>query len=723
MSELTETALRVLKKRYFRVGEGWDELCARVAGVVAAPDNGEYEGLFFKIINDLDFLPNSPCLMNAGTELGQLAACFVLPVEDSLEGIFEAVKNGALIHQTGGGTGYSFSRLRPEGAAVGSTNGVASGPVSFAKVFDTATEVIKQGGKRRGANMGVLRVDHPDVLKFVRAKEVEGDLANFNLSIALTDDFMEAVMGEGCFLPRNEAEGYLDGRVMSNKDARKLFSEIVHHTWSNGEPGILFIDAANRANPTPHLGGYEATNPCGELWLLPYESCNLGSINLERFVVGDQVDYKRLRSVVRVAVRFLDNVIDANKYPLPQIEEATKLTRKIGLGIMGLHGMLIQLGLPYASEEGRKKAAEVMRFVQAWAEETSEALVGQKGRCSGLNPLGLPDRRNASLTSIQPTGSVSMIADCSSGCEPYYSLVTRKTVLGGEDFYLVNKHFEAIARREGFYYDGLVMAVEEAGTVTGFDDIPEKWQEVFRCAADISAEDHIRMQAALQNNGVDSSISKTVNLPNSATEADVREAIILAHKLGCKGLTLYRDGSRKEQVLRSAKKEKGGSIEAASFSAKMQDQLPSTVSTKGPTKVSLPEVLDAKRYRLKDTKGNTIYLIVCFEGDKPMEVFAKFPFNDGEDLQEKSTMWTTVCRLVSTALRHQVPMAEIIKQLERSSGRMKDLPGQLSKLLKTFMAHTEMGYSAPCPESECSGELRFEEGCEKCPECGYSKCG
>lgn len=697
MPKLTETALTVLEKRYFRKDEGWPDICRRVAHAVArAEGNGaelRWIEKFYDAIYNLDFLPNSPCLMNAGTELNQLSACFVLPVEDSMEGIFEAVRNGALVHKTGGGTGYSFSRLRAKGSSVGSTNGVASGPVSFARVFDAATETIKQGGKRRGANMGVLRVDHPDIMEFIEAKKHEGDFENFNFSVALTDVFMSRLLS---------ALSPEDG------ETQKLFDSIVRHTWRNGEPGVLFIDTANKANPTPELGEFEATNPCGEQWLLPYESCNLGSINLEHFVKDGVVDWDRLREVTKIAVRFLDNVIDVSNYPIPEIEEAAKKTRKIGLGIMGLHGMLIQLGLPYASEEGREKAAQVMAHIHEYADKESERLEYEKGAFLSVMKGNVGARRNAALTSIQPTGSVSMIADCSSGCEPYFSIVTKKTVLDGEECLLANKHFEAVARREGFWSSSLMAEVEKHGSVVGRYQVPEKWQEVFRCAMDISPRDHILMQAALQENGVDSSISKTVNMPNNATEDDVREAIILAWQNGCKGVTIYRDGSRERQVLEVKGRDSEGLQEV-------------TVSKNGPVKVGLPDTLDAKRYRLKDVKGNTIYLIVCFEGDKPMEVFAKFPFENQADLREKSTMWTTVCRLVSIALRYHVPMQEIIKQLDKSSGHMNDLPGQLSKLLKSFMSGTEQGYTTPCPE--CSGVLVFEEGCGKCYECGYSKCG
>ncbi len=715
--QLTETAETVLKRRYYlkdsegQFLENWESLCRRVAQAVAKvdegmPDAGDLAERFFTMIHSLDFLPNSPCLMNAGTDLGQLSACFVLPVEDSMDGIFTSIRHGALVHKTGGGTGYSFSRLRPKNSAVQSTQGVASGPLSFAAVFDAATETIKQGGKRRGANMGVLRVDHPDILAFINAKEDQHRFNNFNFSVAITDAFMEAVGANADYDLINPATR----QVVDTLPARQVFDTIVEHAWRNGEPGVLFIDAANRDNATPQLGDFEATNPCGEQWLLPYESCNLGSINLGRYVLKGKVDSKRLAATVRLAVRFLDNVIDCNRFPIPEIAEMTQKTRKIGLGIMGLHDMLIQLRLPYASREGRAAAAEVMAFIRKEAEQASMELAELKGAFPAYDSEhnSYPARRNAALTSIQPTGTVSMIADCASGCEPYFSIVMIKQVMDGDRLLMVNKLFESVAREEGFYSPQLMEKVAESGTVIGHADIPESWQEIFRTAQDISPEAHIRMQGALQKSGVDSSISKTINLPGSATEEDVRQAYLLGFELGCKGLTVYRDGSRDNQVL--------------NLGASATDKT-ALVSTSGLVreKALLPDVLSAKRYRLKDVNQETIYLIVCFdEEENPMEVFAKFPFDNRVDLKDKSTMWTTTCRLVSLALRYQIPMGEIIKQLDRSSGHRLDLPAQLSRLLKSFMADTHHGFASACPE--CRGQLVFEEGCETCRDCGYSKC-
>ncbi|MBT8361222.1 MAG: adenosylcobalamin-dependent ribonucleoside-diphosphate reductase, partial [Deltaproteobacteria bacterium] len=490
---LTDTAETVLKRRYYlKDAEGnpietWETLCRRVADAVAKgnekPKNyDELRDRFFDMIYHMDFLPNSPCLMNAGTDLGQLSACFVLPVEDSMDGIFSAIRNGALVHKTGGGTGYSFSRLRSKNASVRSTQGVASGPLSFAAVFDAATETIKQGGKRRGANMGVLRVDHPDVMDFIAAKQEQDKFNNFNFSVALTNAFMSALEQGGEYDLIEPSTGI----VRDSLKAQDVFDQIVELAWLNGEPGVLFIDAANKGNPTPHLGAFEATNPCGEQWLLPYESCNLGSINLANFVKKGALDYERLEKTVHSSTIFLDNVIDCNRFPIPEIKEMTLKTRKIGLGIMGMHDMLIQLGIPYASEQGRQISSDVMLFIREAAEAESIKIAEEKGAFPTFETsvCDYVPRRNAALTSIQPTGTVSMIADCASGCEPYFSIVMIKHVMDGDRLILVNKYFEQIAKSEGFYSEELMSKVADSGTVIGHGEIPEKWQEVFRTAQD-----------------------------------------------------------------------------------------------------------------------------------------------------------------------------------------------------------------------------------------------
>jgi ribonucleoside-diphosphate reductase alpha chain len=703
---VTETAQKVLEARYYLSGETrWDELCARVS--VAISGSESQASAFFKIMDSMDFLPNSPTLMNAGTDMSQLSACFVLPIEDDLGAIFDTVKHAALVNKTGGGTGFSFSRLRSKNSPVGSTNGVASGALSFASVIDKATDVIKQGGRRRGANMGVLRVDHPDILDFINAKEEEGVLSNFNLSVAITDDFMRAVKMNAMYPLIDPATGG-HGEELSASEVWNLIIEKAH---ANGEPGILFIDTANNFNPTPWLGDFEATNPCGEQWLLPYESCNLGSINLGNFVetltkidgkeVYPKIDWDRLEYVAGVATDFLDRVIECNQYPIPEITEASIKTRKIGLGIMGLHDMLIQLGIPYDSDRGREIASQVMAFIRKAADCESLVLAEKYGSAPCFVNQS-PARRNAALTSIQPTGTVSMIADCSSGCEPYFSIVSKKHVMDGEVVTLVNKHFENIARREGWWSDDLIDSVAEHGTKI----LPERWRDVFATAMEIEPEGHLAMQAALQP-FIDASISKTINMPNEATVEEVGRMYVKAWEMGCKGLTVYRDGSRDEQVLYTK----------AASELKLKGE--TVVSESG--KAELPDTLNAKRFRVEGEDGQKIYIIICFDDDeKPAEVFAKFPFDNRTDQASKSTLWTTVCRLISLALRYGVPPYEVVKQLDKSAGSMRDLPSQVSKILKIFLSETKAGYKPVCPE--CQGVMIFEEGCSKCQSCGWSKC-
>jgi len=563
--KLSVNSIKVLERRYLQKDMGGKvietprELFERVAKNIAAADSlyGEdpekTEEEFLELLSRLEFLPNSPTLMNAGTPLQQLSACFVLPVDDSLESIFDAVKHAALIHQSGGGTGFSFSRLRPAGDVVRSTGGVASGPISFMRVFDAATGVIKQGGRRRGANMGILRIDHPDVLDFITAKEEEGVLSNFNISVALTDRFMEAVhYGEEYALvnPRT-------GHTVKNLSARKVFDLIVLMAWKNGEPGIIFIDTVNRFNPTPQLGEIESTNPCGEQPLLPYESCNLGSVNLSKMVKEEEgkIDWKKIEKTVRLATHFLDNVIDVTKFPLPQIEKMTKANRKIGLGVMGFADLLIKLGVPYNSPEAFKLAEEIMKFITETARRASVELGERRGSFPNFEKSIWPKRklktlRNATCTTIAPTGSISLIADCSSGIEPLFAIsYVRKHILqSGDELVLTNPLFETLAKKEGFYSDELMARVAQSSSIQKIEGIPEKIRRLFVTTFDISPEDHLRMQAAFQKY-TDNAVSKTINFPFEATTDDVERAYKLAYKLGCKGVTLYRDRSRRKQVL------------------------------------------------------------------------------------------------------------------------------------------------------------------------------
>ena len=578
-TKLNHNALTVLESRYLKkndagkIVETPQELFRRVASNIASaekiynPDMTDedvfkVEEKFYRMMASLNFLPNSPTLMNAGNVLQQLAACFVLPIPDSMDGIFDAVKYSALIHQSGGGTGFSFARLRPKGDIVKSTKGVASGPVSFMTVFDAATQTVKQGGKRRGANMGMLRVDHPDILEFITAKHEEGILSNFNISVAITDEFMKKV---------KKAEDYdlinpRTGQVWGQLDAQKVFDLIVRYAWQTGDPGVIFIDRINERNPTPRLGEIESTNPCGEQPLLPYESCNLGSINLAKMLkekkdlpAGRQdgkweIDWQKFGETIFNATHFLDNVVEVNRYPLPKIEEMTKGNRKIGLGVMGFADILIRLEIPYNSKEALDVAEKVMKFIQEESKKASTKLAEERGpffnfKGSIYDKEGMPKLRNATTTTIAPTGTIGIIAGCSSGIEPLFSIVfTRKHVLDGQELNEVNQIFEEIAKKRGFYSDELIEKISGEPSIQSFEEIPQDIRKIFVTTFDIASEDHVKIQAAFQKY-VDNSVSKTINFPYEASVDDIRKAYFSAFDLGCKGITVFRTGSRQQQVL------------------------------------------------------------------------------------------------------------------------------------------------------------------------------
>jgi ribonucleoside-diphosphate reductase alpha chain len=571
--DLTENALRVLEKRILarddhgRVVETPEAMFRRVALSVASADlqygsrddASESEDTFFEMMASLEFLPNSPTLMNAGRNLAQLSACFVLPVEDSMEGIFGTLRDTALIQKSGGGTGFSFSRLRPREDPIESTHGVSSGPVSFMRLYNFATEVTKLGGKRAGANMAILRVDHPDIEEFIAAKTNPLELNTFNISVAVTDQFMENVRkGQKYDLvnPRtNDVVGQLD--------ARETLNRIVESAWRNGEPGVIFIDRINRDNPTPELGEIESTNPCGEQPLLAYESCVLGSINLAKFHRDGAIDYDRLKEVVTLAVHFLDNIIDVSEYPIAEIAQITKLNRKIGLGVMGWADLLILLDIPYDSEQAINLGEEVMSFISREALSASVGMAKQRGpfprwfqesiykKADGLRarrPRSREPRRNATVTTVAPTGTISLIANCSSGIEPIYSIAYRRLSFESDRLMFVHPLFEDYARRQGFNSDAMMKHIAKRGSLHDVPEVSADARRVFVTTHEIAPEWHVRMQAAFQKH-IDAAVSKTINFPADATVEDVRRAYVLAHELGCKGITVYRDGSREKQVL------------------------------------------------------------------------------------------------------------------------------------------------------------------------------
>lgn len=552
----------MLQKRYLlkdeegKIIETPEEMFKRVSTVISradklykGTDTAKTEKEFYNVMSQLEFLPNSPTLMNTGTPINQLSACFVITVEDSIKGIFNALKHMALIHKSGGGVGFSFSNIRPRGDVVKSTKGVASGPVSFIRIFDTATEVIKQGGRRRGANMGILDIRHPDILEFITLKQEEGVLTNFNISVAVDDEFMQTV-------ENNEEYSLINprtGKHVKNLNAKEVFDLIVNTAWKCGDPGIVFIDEINRGNPTPDAGKIEATNPCGEQPLLNYESCNLGSINLTKMIKNNEIDFDKLKNTVETAVHFLDNVIDVNTFPIPRIETETLKNRKIGLGVMGFAEMIIMLGIPYDSQDALDVAERVMEFITFHARKASEELGNSRGSFPNFKG-SIYDKeeyhamRNATVTTIAPTGTISIIADATSGIEPLFAVSFIRDVMEGEKLLEVNKLFKDTAKKERFYSNELMTKIAKKGSIQDINEISADIKKIFKTAHDIDPEGHVKMQAAFQKH-VDNAVSKTVNLPESASPEDVKEIILLAYKLKCKGITVYRYGSKQKQVL------------------------------------------------------------------------------------------------------------------------------------------------------------------------------
>lgn len=741
----SENCLTVLKRRYLakdesgEVAETPEEMFRRVAKHVAsaeklfdermkAKDLEEIEEVFYQLMASLDFLPNSPTLMNAGRELGQLSACFVLPIEDSMEGIFDAIKHTALIHKSGGGTGFSFSRLRPKDSVVRSTAGTASGPVSFMSVFNAATETVKQGGTRRGANMAILRVDHPDIEEFIDCKKGEHALNNFNISVAVTDEFMDAVKNRLKFTLNDPRTGESVREVL----ATQIFDKIAENAWKNGEPGIVFLDQINRSNPTPELGAIESTNPCGEQPLLPFESCNLGSINLDHMIQDGEIDWEKLEQTVKICVRFLDDVIEVNQYPLEEIKQVTLANRKIGLGVMGFADLLFQLEVPYNSADGIRMGEEIMSFIQRASHQASQELSLYRGPFPNFKKSFYDTPiRNATITTIAPTGTLSMIADCSGGIEPAFSLVYVKKVMDGQELTYVNRHFKRALERAGISDKELIEKIAECKSLVEVEEIPDPLRRVFVTSHEIAPEWHVRMQGAFQKH-TDNAVSKTINFRHNATAAEVKRAYMLAYDLGCKGLTVYRDGSRQEQVMHRGKEVKNGQ----------------TTSEGRPVLKprKRPPITQGMTERINTGDGPS-YITINSDEYGPCEVFTSIG-KAGGNLAAQSE---AISRLISLALRSGIEPKEIIKQLKGISGPnpvwengtlITSAPDAIAKALERYIQRHEANGGNPISKSnnnpvkkdtnlleipdqcpDCGGRIEHEEGCLVCRSCGYTKCG
>ncbi len=772
---VSDNARTVLERRYLKKGTGGEsletpeEMLARVAYNIALAEGLYYGGIpevvlrwaetYYAMMTRLEFLPNSPTLMNAGRELQQLSACFVLPVDDSMDSIFDAVKNTALIHKSGGGTGFSFSRLRPKNDVVRSTKGISSGPISFMTVFDAATETIKQGGTRRGANMGILRVDHPDIVEFISCKAANDRLNNFNISVALTEDFMKAVEADAEYSLVNPHSREVVARV----NAREVFEKIVDAAWRNGEPGIIFLDRVNRDNPTPKLGPIESTNPCGEQPLLPYESCNLGSINLAAMVTGEnggtRIDYDRLKETIHAAVRFLDDVIDMNNYPLPEIRRMTMGNRKIGLGVMGFADMLIRMGIPYDSDEALAVGQEVMSFLQDESKAASGLLARERGAfpnfpVSVYPETGVVPLRNATTTTIAPTGTISIIAGCSSGIEPIFALSFIRNVMDNDHLVEVHPLFEAEMRRRDLYTVDLMKEISGKGTLRGVESVPEDVRRIFVTAHDISPEAHLRMQAAFQKY-VDNAVSKTVNFPADATRDDIRKVYLLACRLGCKGVTVYRDKSRDEQVLNIGEVNRAGAAEPRPAGAAGEPRAALRDAEGFVAPRPRPDTLIGVTKEMKTSCGK-IYVTMNRDEKGMFEVFNQMGKAGGCAASQSEA----IGRLTSLALRSGVKPDMIVKQLKGISchlpawggngGKIMSCADAVAKAIEWYMEGVDALLAAGAPEApgpfpaqpaakrssradgdleiargacpDCGSQVEMQEGCLKCRSCGFSEC-
>ncbi len=727
---LSANAKTVLERRYLKKNADGElretpaNMFHRVAHYIARAElqydeNADVNAVgekFYTLMTEFKFLPNSPTLMNAGRRLGQLAACFVLPVEDSMEGIFSSLKNAAIIHKSGGGTGFSFSRLRPKNSMVGTTGGIASGPISFMKIFNTATEQVKQGGTRRGANMAILRVDHPDIEEFIHCKATNTELNNFNISVGMTDAFMQAVKDDSMY----DLVDPRERRTVGSLNAREIYADLVGQAWKNGDPGIVFLDRINRDNPTPELGAIESTNPCGEQPLLPMEACNLGSINLAKFVTRTdseiRIDYEGLKETVWTAMRFLDNTIDMSRYPLEEIDRMVKMNRKVGLGIMGFADLLFQMEIPYNSEQALEVAEAIMGFIQTESHRASLSLAKARGTFPSYEKsrfAGNPETayRNATSTTIAPTGTLSIIGNCSSGIEPLFALSFVRTVMDNDKLMEVNPYFETVARQRGFYSEDLMAAIAGAGTIAHMEDIPEDVRKVFVTAHDISPKWHLRMQAAFQKH-TDNAVSKTVNLARDATVEDVRKIYDLAWELGCKGVTIYRDGSKENQVLSFS----GTNAADDAFMTAVKER---------------PDTLDGFTTRVKTGLGQLYVTVTEYHG-KPFEVFATI----GKSGRSTTAKTEAIGRLVSLAFRSGVTVDKVVQQLKgiggehpvfQNGGLVLSIPDAISRVLEERYLLAEGGkrrsslMGETCPE--CGQTVSFEEGCMTCHFCGFTKCG
>ena len=773
--DLSDNARVVLEKRYLRkdtkgeIAETPAGMFRRVANAIAAPEyaNGPieeamaWEEKFYEVMAKLDFVPNSPTLMNAGIQradgqgTGTLSACFVMGLDDHMDGIMTTAKETAMVQKYGGGTGFALSSIRPKGANIQTTHGQACGPVEVLRHLSSVSKLVTQGGKRDGANMAVMDVHHPDILEFIDCKAQEGEIHNFNISVGASHEFMKAVKAGATYPLRfheNPADTSSPIVEVGRLDAREVFEKIVHGAWRNGEPGMIFLDWVNHRNPTPHIGRMTATNPCGEQPLLPYESCNLGAISLQRFIVEvdgqPTVDYDKLREVVHVATRFLDNVIDANAYSVDKIETMTKATRKIGLGVMGFADMLVRMGIPYDSEEGLELGRKIMRFIKEESDRMSVMLAEERGNFPAYegsmfdSPDGSP-MRNACRLTVAPTGTTSMIAGCSSGIEPLFALCYHKhNILGGESLLYVDENFEKAARDGGFYSEDLMNYLAEGGSLQDRDDVPDSAKSTFVVAGDISPEMHVRMQAAFQES-VDAAISKTINFPNEATEEDVRSAYKLAWELGCKGITVYRAGSREAEVLTAGKENE----EAESEAERNGHQSPALVE-----RSPRPRIVQGLTENIRTGQGN-LYVTVNFDDEsRPFEVFCAL----GKAGSVESAHLEAIARLVSMSLRTGVDPDQIVKQLKGITDQpvwdggtlIGSIPDAISHVLSKYASDKTTSDAAaaqiglfPSTESvgsgddvkftgpltgkrcpECSAYLVAQEGCLNCLDCGYSKC-